>query len=67
MEVGVHLDIFFFISVYVMPILAIIFCLSLVEIIKKVKKDQPTTANTVWLTISFVLIIWSIAITSLGY
>lgn len=67
MEVGVHLEIFFFISVYVMPILAIIFCLSLVEIIKKVKKDQPTTANTVWLTISFVLIVWSIAITSLGY
>ncbi len=61
------MDIFFFISVYVMPILAIIFCLSLVEIIKKVKKDQPTTANTVWLTISFVLIVWSIAITSLGY
>jgi len=49
-----------------MPILAIIFCLNLVEIIKKVKKEQPTTANTVWLTISFALIIWSIAVTSSG-
>lgn len=58
--------VFVFISVYVMPILAIIFCLNLVEIIKKIKKDQPTTANTVWLTISFVLIVWNIAFTALG-
>ena len=58
--------VFAFISVYVMPLLAIIFCLNLVEIIKKVKREQPTTANTVWLTISFALIVWSIAITALG-
>ena len=57
--------IFIFISVYIMPILAIIFCLNLIEIIKKVKNDQPTTSNTFWLTTSFVLIVWSIAITEL--
>ncbi len=58
--------VFAFISIYVMPILAITFCLNLVAIIKKVKKDQPTTTNTVWLTISFVFIVWSIAITAVG-
>ncbi|WP_445480526.1 hypothetical protein ACULLL_10385 [Lysinibacillus irui] len=58
--------VFAFISIYVMPILAITFCLNLVAIIKKVKKDQPTTTNTVWLTISFVFIVWSIAVTAVG-
>ena len=57
--------VFLFISFYLMPILAIIFCLNLVEIIKKIKKDQPTAVNTFWLTISFVLIVWSIAVTAL--
>lgn len=58
--------VFAFISFYVMPILAITFCLNLVAIIKKVKKEQPTTTNTVWLTISFVFIVWSIAVTAVG-
>lgn len=48
-----------------MPILAIIFCINLVEIMKKVKREQPTATNTFWLTASFLLIVWSIAITSL--
>ena len=56
-------NVFAFISVYGMPILAIIFCINLVEIIKKVKKEQPTSTNTYWLTASFVLIVWSISIT----
>jgi len=55
-------SIFLFIGVYLVPILSIIFCLNLVTIIKKVKKDEQTTVNTIWLTTSFVLITWSIAI-----
>lgn len=47
-----------------MPILAIIFCVNLVIIIKKVKEGLPTTFNTFLLTASFVLIVWSIAVTS---
>lgn len=47
---------------FLMPILCIIFCLNLVAILKKVKKEEKTTVNTVWLTISFTLIMWSIAI-----
>ena len=61
-EGGLLTMIFFFISVYIMPILAIIFCINLVEIIKKVKKEQPTASNTFWLTVSFVLIVWSISL-----
>ncbi len=56
--------VFLFISVYLMPILAIIFCINLVEIIKKVKKEQPTASNTFWLTVSFVLMVWSISMTA---
>ncbi|KKI92872.1 hypothetical protein WQ54_06720 [Bacillus sp. SA1-12] len=58
------MSIFMYISIYFMPILAIIFCLNLVEIIKKVKKDQPTASNTFWLTTSFLFIVWSIAVTA---
>ena len=46
------------------PILAIIFCINLVEIMKKVKREERTATNTFWLTASFLLITWSIAITS---
>lgn len=45
-----------------MPILGIIFCLNLVEVIKKIKNEQPTATNTFWLTASFILIVWSIAL-----
>ncbi len=45
-----------------MPILGIIFCLNLVEVIKKIKNEQPTVANTFWLTASFILIVWIIAL-----
>lgn len=56
--------VFLIISLYLMPILAIIFCVNLVIIIKKVKEDLPTTFNTFLLTASFVLIVWSIAVSS---
>lgn len=54
--------IFAFIGIFLMPILAIIFCVNLVEIMKKVKNDQQTTTNTFWMTTAFVLIVWTIAI-----
>ena len=53
---------FYFIGFYLMPILAIIFCLNLVAIIKKVKDDQTTAPNTFWMTTSFVLIVWTIVL-----
>jgi hypothetical protein len=54
--------IFELIGLLLMPILCVIFCLNLVSILKKVKLEEKTTVNTVWLTISFTLIMWSIAV-----
>ncbi len=53
--------IFLLIGFFLMPILCVIFCLNLVSILKKVKHEEKTTVNTFWLTISFTLIMWSIA------
>lgn len=47
-----------------MPIICTLFCLNLVTILKKIKNNEKTTSNTVWLTISFTLIMWSLAILS---
>ncbi|MFJ3389633.1 MULTISPECIES: hypothetical protein [unclassified Lysinibacillus] len=52
--------IFAFIIVYFMPILGIIFCLNLVSILTKIKKDEKTTKNTFWLTLSYLWeLLWS--------
>ncbi|ETT82373.1 hypothetical protein MKZ08_06085 [Viridibacillus sp. FSL R5-0477] len=56
---------FIFISFYLTPILSIIFCLNLVAILKKIKRDEKTATNTFWLTTSFLLIVWSIAVTAI--
>lgn len=55
----------FFTGFYFMPILAIIFCLNLVEIIKKVKHDESTKGNTFWMTTSFIFIVWTISVLSM--
>lgn len=57
---------FIFIRIFMMPVLGTIFCLNLVTIIKKVKKEGPTAANTFWLTVSFILITRSTAITPIN-
>lgn len=44
------------------PIFSIIFCLNLVTIIKKAVEKENTARNTFWLTLSFVVIMWSISI-----
>ncbi len=49
------------IGVFLVPFLCIIFCLNFVSILKKVKKDEDTAIHTFWLTLSFTLIMWSIA------
>ena len=57
---------FFYIGWFLMPIWCIIFCLNLVSILKKVKHEEKTTANTVWLIISFTIIMWTIASLAAG-
>ena len=50
------------IGVFLMPVLCFIFCLNLVSLLKKIKKDEDTSVNTIWLTISFTIIMRSLAI-----
>lgn len=47
-----------------MPLLCTLFCLNLVSILKKVHREEATGKNTFWLTFSFTLIMWSIAVIS---
>nr|ABE02508.1 PCZ2.2 [Planococcus sp. ZOYM] len=49
-------------GLFLNPILAIVFCLNLISIIKKANGDEKisTQKNTVWATISFVYIITSL-------
>ncbi|MEW4326843.1 hypothetical protein Q0N12_09235 [Rossellomorea marisflavi] len=59
--------VFLYIGMYLTPILSIIFCLNLVTIMKKIKRDEKTAINTFWLTLSFTLITWTLEmVTFLG-
>ncbi|KON85054.1 hypothetical protein AF331_13795 [Rossellomorea marisflavi] len=59
--------VFLYTGMYLTPILSIIFCLNLVTIMKKIKRDEKTAINTFWLTLSFTLIAWTLVmITFLG-
>lgn len=49
------------------PILAIVFCLNLVSIIKAIHAGEPTRLHTFWLTTSLGAITWSIALRNLCF
>ncbi|KGR91918.1 hypothetical protein CD30_03180 [Ureibacillus massiliensis 4400831 = CIP 108448 = CCUG 49529] len=54
---------FYFSCIYLMPIYGLAFCLSLVSLLKKINKEKKDlTRETSFLTISFILIIWSISV-----
>lgn len=55
------IEVFAIFSFYLLPIYCIVFSLTLVSLLKKIKYEESTTNNTVWLTVSFVLIIMTIA------
>jgi len=49
-----------FVAVYLMPILCIVFIMKSVELAKQIKRGIENTANiTVWVTVSFTLIVYS--------
>ncbi|AXI00969.1 hypothetical protein DV702_15375 [Sporosarcina sp. PTS2304] len=50
-----------------MPIWCTVFCMNLVSIMKKVKHEEKTTANTVWLIISLTMIMWTTASQAMGF
>ena len=60
------MSVFAFIVFYLIPILSIVFCLNLVGILKKINKDQATSKNTFWMTVSFALIVWTISVLALA-
>jgi len=53
---------------YLMPIFCIVFVLNCVSLAKKIKMGENTSKNTVWITITFILIIYSImSVAALSY
>ncbi|UYZ21170.1 hypothetical protein [Mesobacillus jeotgali] len=51
-----------------MPIICIVFVLNCVSIAKKIRTGENTAKNTVWITITFILIIYSImSVAALSY
>lgn len=50
------------VGIFLNPILAVVFCLNLISIIKKANRDEKisTQKNTIWATISFAFIIVSL-------
>jgi len=49
------------VAVYLMPILCIVFIMKSVELAKQIKRGNENTANlTVWVTVSFTLIMYSL-------
>ncbi len=55
------IEVFAIFSFYLLPFYCIVFSLTLVSLLKKIKYEENITINTVWLTVSFVLIIMTIA------
>lgn len=51
-----------FMGLFLNPILAVVFCLNLISIIKKSNQEKKvsTQENAVWVTISFAYIIFSL-------
>ncbi|WP_117161701.1 hypothetical protein [Paraliobacillus sp. X-1268] len=52
-------DFFIIIATFLLPIFAIVFCLNLVAILKKVKEEEFTNGNTILLTLSFTAIVYT--------
>lgn len=44
------------------PILAIVFCINLVAVMKKVKREEETQRNTFWMSVTSAFIVFSLLI-----
>ena len=49
-------------GIYLNPVFAVVFCINLVSVIKKVKSDKETKWNTFWISVSFAYIVFSITV-----
>jgi hypothetical protein len=55
------IKIFAIIGFYLLPLYSVTFCLNLVSIVEKIKYEENTSKNTLWLVVSFTLIIVTLA------
>lgn len=63
-----ELKIMKWIAFNLMPFICIIFVLNCVSLAKKIRTGENTAKNTVWITITFILIIYSImSVAALSY
>lgn len=53
--------IFYYIGMFLTPILSIIFCVNLISLITNIKNGTNHKKNAYWLTISFTIIIWTLS------
>lgn len=60
------IQIFALIGFYLLPLYGIVFCLNLVSILKKIKYEENTSKNTIWIVVSFTLIICTFASMMVG-
>ncbi|RPF53892.1 hypothetical protein EDC24_1076 [Aquisalibacillus elongatus] len=57
---------FMYVVMFFAPILSIIFCINLIDIIKKTHREEATAINTFWVISSFTLLIWSIGMVAMA-
>lgn len=54
--------IFFFVGLYIMPILAFLFIVALLRAIRNIVKDKPYTKELFWSGLLFAIITWTISV-----
>ncbi|MDQ0232607.1 hypothetical protein [Metabacillus malikii] len=60
MSIEQGLKIMEWVAFYLMPFFCIVFVLNCVSLAKKIRIGENTAKNTIWITITFLLIIYSI-------
>jgi len=59
------MDIFAYIAMYLMPVIALLFIVSLLRAIKKIVKDRPYREELFWSGVLFAIIVWTITMLAL--
>jgi len=59
------MDIFAYIAMYLMPVIAFLFIVSLLRAIKKIVKDRPYREELFWSGVLFAIIVWTITMLAL--
>lgn len=57
--------VFAYIAIYLMPVLAFLFIVSLLRAIKKIVKDRSYREEVFWSGLLFAIIVWTLAMLAL--